>query len=200
MEIRSKYCQKIGVALGTWFLNLEDIKKKGISINRMEFVIGDLYTSDAVKGCNRFYLTKDKSLLYKSSASGDYSILLGGNWRYELIVDSTTGLCVKFQSFLDELKVSHRNLFLPKSKPRRVFFIGDEVLFSGEGCHYYPFFDKSYWDKRKCILCIGNPNIVGEAVEFTPQATMVVRNGQIVCLYLELKDTVHRLGDCILFD
>lgn len=43
--------------------------------------------------------------MYQSIIDGDYSILLGGNWRFELIVDSSTGLCVKFQSLLDELKV-----------------------------------------------------------------------------------------------
>ena len=95
--------------------------KNHISMNRMEFMIGDLYDSDSAKDRNGFYLAGDKSLMYQSTIDGDYSILLGGNWRFELIVDSFTGLCVKFQSFLDELKVLHKPLVLPESKSRRVF-------------------------------------------------------------------------------
>ena len=72
-------------------------------------MIGDLYDSDSAKDRNEFYLAKDKSLMYQSIIDGDYSILLGGNWRFELIVDSSTGLCVKFQSLLDELKVLYKH-------------------------------------------------------------------------------------------
>ena len=95
--------------------------KNHIQMNKIEFMIGDLYDRDSVKDRNDFYLTEDRSLLYQSTTNGDYSILLGGNWRFELIVDSSTGLCIKFQSFLDELKVLHKPLVLPESKARRVF-------------------------------------------------------------------------------
>ena len=162
--------------------------QKNISMNRIEFVIGDFYSSDSVKDENFFYLTKDKSLLYKTTINGDYSILLGGNWRFELIVDSSTGLCIKFQSFLDELKVLHKPLMLPESKARRVFINSDEMLYPGEGCHYHPFVNRAYWDERKKILCIGNPDEVGEVVEFTPYITMVVKRCQLVCIYLNLNN------------
>lgn len=129
--------------------------KNHIQMNKIEFMIGDLYDRDSVKDRNDFYLTEDRSLLYQSTTNGDYSILLGGNWRFELIVDSSTGLCIKFQSFLDELKVLHKPLVLPESKARRVFIKSGEMLFPGEGCHYHPFSNKVYWDERKNILCIG---------------------------------------------
>ena len=87
--------------------------KNHIQMNKIEFMIGDLYDRDSVKGRNDFYLTEDRSLLYQSTTNGDYSILLGGNWRFELIVDSSTGLCIKFQSFLDELKFLHKPLVFP---------------------------------------------------------------------------------------
>ena len=160
--------------------------KNHIQMNKIEFMIGDLYDRDSVKDRNDFYLTEDRSLLYQSTTNGDYSILLGGNWRFELIVDSSTGLCIKFQSFLDELKVSHRTIDLPESTPKKIFFTSNDVLSPGGGCHYFPFENKVYWDERKSILCIGNPNIEGEVVEFVPQTISVIRNGQIVCLYLIL--------------
>lgn len=162
--------------------------KNHIPMNKIEFMIGDLYDSDSVKERNGFYLMKDRSLLYQSTTNGDYSILLGGDWRFELIVDSSTGLCVKFQSFLDELKVLHKPLVLPESKARRVFIKSDEMLYSGEGCHYHPFSNKVYWDERKNILCIGNPEAIGEVIEFAPHITMVVKRHQLLCLYLTLNN------------
>ena len=160
--------------------------KSHIKENKIEFVIGELYDIDSVNCINHFKLTGDGSLLYRPIKSGDYSILLGGNWRFELIVDSSTGVCIKFQSFLDELKVVRRTLDLPDAKARRVFIKRDEMLIPGEGCHYHPFSDKVYWDERKNILCIGNPESLGEAVEFAPHIIMVVKNGQLDCLYLNL--------------
>lgn len=159
-----------------------------IQMNRIQFMIGDLYDSDFVKDRNGFYLAEDKSLMYQSTIDGDYSILLGGNWRFELIVDSFTGLCIKFQSFLDELKVLYKPLVLPESKARRVFVKSGEKLYPREGCHYHPFVNKAYWDEKKNILCIGNPNMVGEAIEFAPHIIMVVKRYQLVCLYLNLNN------------
>ena len=162
--------------------------KKNIPMNQLYFIIGDMYDSDSAKVSNSFCLTKDRSLLYQSTMNGDYSILLGGNWRFELIVDSSTGLCIKFQSFLDELKVLHRALVLPESKSRRVFIKSDEVMFPGEGCHYHPYSSDVYWDERNNILCIGNPEVLGEVIEFTPNIFLVVKNNQLYCLYLTLSN------------
>lgn len=162
--------------------------KNHIQMNKIEFAIGDFYERDSVKSRNEFFLTKDRSLLYQSTSNGDYSILLDGNWRFELIVDSSTGLCIKFQSLLDELKVIHKPLALPESKARRVLIKTDEMLFSGEGCHYHPFLNKVYWDERKKILCIGNPESIGEAIEFTPHIIMVLKSHQLHCLYLNLNN------------
>ena len=160
--------------------------KNHIPINRIEFIVGDTYNSDSAKHRNHFYLAEDKSLMYQSTKAGDYSVLLAGNWRFELVVDSYTGLCIKFQSLLDELKVLHQSLLLPESKAKRVFIKSDEMLYPGGGCHYHPFVNKAYWDSRKNILCIGDPYVIGEAIEFAPYTTMVVKKRQLVCLYLEL--------------
>lgn len=162
--------------------------KPYIHISKINFLIGDSYSNELSKNKNGFYLTQDKSLLYQSTTKGDYSILLGGNWRFELIVDSSTALCVKFQCFLDELKASRKSLILPKSNAKNVIIRSDDKLFSGEGCHYYPFEDNAHWDESKKILCIGNPDSIGEAVEFTPGITVVLKNHQLVCLYLKLNN------------
>lgn len=53
----------------------------------MEFIIGDSVVFNLKEDEFDFYLEKDKSLMYTKNA-GDYSVLLGGNWRFELIVDS----------------------------------------------------------------------------------------------------------------
>lgn len=50
--------------------------KNHIQMNKIEFMIGDLYDKDSVKDRNDFYLTEDRSLLYQSTTNGDYSILL----------------------------------------------------------------------------------------------------------------------------
>lgn len=175
------------MALGTWFLN----NKKKIStnidalMNRIRFVVGDSILLDKHESNGDFFLTKDKSLLYNKS-SGDYSILLGGNWRFELIIDSSTGLCVKVQCFLDELSVTHTMLELPRSSPKSVYVTSDEPLSPACGCHYLPFEDIAFWDPQKHLLCIGNPYSAGQAVEFTNKTIAIIENGKLMCVYLSL--------------
>ena len=81
------------MALGAWFLNSKkDKKKECVSTNKMYFYIGDSKFCRFKSFNSSFYLAEDSSLLY-DGLQGDYSVLLGGNWRFELIVDSETGLC-----------------------------------------------------------------------------------------------------------
>lgn len=175
------------MALGTWFLN----NKKKSNINReisteqIAFAIGNNISLDEQYFKDDFLLTKDKSLLY-SKSSGDYSVLLGGNWRFELIIDSSTGLCMKIQCFLDELNVSYTVLELPKSQRKSVYITSDEPLSPACGCHYFPFRDAAYWDSQKYILCIGSPNSAGEAVEFSNKTIAVIEKEKLMCVYLVL--------------
>ncbi len=164
-----------------------------ITLNKIEFVIGDFYAESSNSNTNSFCLANDSSLLYQSAIYGNYSILLGGNWRFELIVDSHTCLCIKFQSFLDGMKVLHQPLLLPESKARKVFVKSNDAMHPGEGCHYHPFTNVVCWDDKKKILCIGNPESNGEAIEFVPNATMVIKNHQLLCIYLELSN-ISNLG------
>lgn len=163
-------------------------KRQKTDNKNMSFFVGNSYSNVAVGRYNRFYLTKDKALLYTSKVFGDCNVLLGGNWRFEIIIDSETGLCVKFQSYLDEVQVSHRNIELPESKAKKLFFKSSDMLNEGESCHYCPFEDKVYWDDKTKILCIGNPNMQGEAVEFSPQTVAIIENGQLLSIYLDLNN------------
>lgn len=176
------------MALGTWFLNRsrKNLVDQNILKGNGTFVIGN----DKLLNQNfDFCLAKDKSLLYPK-ANGDYSILLGGNWRFELIVDSTTGLCQKFQIFLDGIKVIHASLVLPKSKSRDLYYESNEALSPTEGCHYFPFINSAIWDDKNHILCIGNPISDGDAVEFRHKTIAIINNGQLECIYLVLDSII----------
>lgn len=75
-------------------------------MSKINFIIGDTkYCQINIFNYN-FYIAEDNSLLY-NGLHGDYSVLLGGNWHFELIVDSFTGLCTQMQSFLNELEVTY---------------------------------------------------------------------------------------------
>ena len=139
-----------------------------------------------------FYLAKDKSLMYTKS-TGDYSVYLGGNWRFELIVDSATGVCQKFQSFLGKLNPKNKPLILPQAKKSSLIFVSDELT-PFDGCRYSPFDDKAFWDYENRILCIGNPDASGDAVEFTPKTIAVIRNERLECMYLLLDSIAEDLS------
>ncbi|MBO4988929.1 MAG: hypothetical protein J6D37_01220 [Clostridia bacterium] len=133
-----------------------------------------------------FYLAEDKSLLYNKSG-GDFSILLGGNWRFELMADSSTGKCVKYQSLLAKLRFQESVLCLPTSKRGEVFFKSNDELMYSSGCHYLPFEDKVYYDREKQIMCIGMKDRDGCAIEFTEGIIAVINNQQLLAIYLNLK-------------
>ena len=137
-----------------------------------------------------FYIDADSSLLYKG-LQGDFSVLLGGNWRFELIVDSQTGLCTHMQSFLKNLEVTAADLELPDSVEKDLYFICENSRESGGGCHYYPFTNMTFWDAKKKILCYGDPVSEGEAVEFTPKTIAIIKEAQLKSMYLVL-DCVNR--------
>lgn len=181
------------MALGSWFLkNKKGVPMQNITETKMEFVIGDTkYCKMNTADC-RFYIAEDTSLLY-DGLHGDYSVLLGGNWRFELIVDSYTGLCTQMQSFLNKLEVTHTALKLPKSQHKDLYFVGEESLEPGCGCHYFPFANKAFWDEEKKILCYGDTNSDGEAVEFTSKTIAVIKNKRLMCVYLVLDNINEKI-------
>ena len=175
------------MALGSWFLNhemekQEENEKKG----RMFFSIGEPKYCRFIPSDSTFYLADDSSLLYNNGLQGDYSVLLGGNWRFELIVDSQTGLCIHMQSYLNKLEVTAASLDLPDSIVKDLYFVSENPLEKGCGCHYHPFINMAFWDEKKKILCYGDPYSKGEAVEFTPKTIAIIKDAQLKSMYLVL--------------
>lgn len=176
------------MALGAWFLN----NKKGNSMknvekSEMDFIIGDSKYCQHNTSDYHFYIAEDTSLLY-NGMHGDYSVLLGGNWRFELIVDSFTGLCTHVQSFLKKLEVTYTTLELPKYESKDLYFAKEGSLEPGGGCHYFPFANKAFWDARGRTLCYGDPNSKGDAVEFTSKTIAIIDKKRLMCVYLLLDD------------
>lgn len=136
-----------------------------------------------------FVLADDTSLLYRNGLGGDYSVLLGGNWRFELIVDSRTGLCAHMQSFLDSLQAQDARLELPDAAAGDLYFAAERPLEPGGGCRYHPFADRAFRDRERKILCFGDPFGEGEAVEFTPETIAVVRENRLISVFLNLSRT-----------
>lgn len=155
--------------------------------DKMAFVIGDTKYCQIQPADCHFYMTEDSSLLY-NGLRGDYSVLLGGNWRFELLVDHSTGLCTQIQSFLHKLEVTCVPLELPKAERKDLYFTRRAALEPGCGCHYFPFQRNAFWDKENRILCFGDPHSNGKAVEFTPKIIAVIDHKQLMCVYLILDD------------
>lgn len=132
-----------------------------------------------------FSIKNDKSLLY-SIKGGDFSILLGDDWRFELNVDGNTGKCINIQGLLIGL-IENTNLEIPKKVTGNLFFCSDEQLISGTGCQYSPFESKVFYDPKKQILCIGKKDITGTAIEFADKIVAVILNGDLKAIYLNLK-------------
>ena len=179
------------MALGSWFLiREEDKQEKNGKICNMYFAIEDPKYCRLIPPDSTFYLADDSSLLY-NGLQGNFSVLLGGNWRFELIVDSQTGLCTHMQSFLKKLEVTAANLDLPDSTKKDLYFVGEKPLEPGCGCHYHPFNNMAFWDEKKKILCYGDPCSKGEAVEFTPKTIAIINDTQLKSMYLVL-DCIDR--------
>lgn len=151
----------------------------------MHFYIGEPKYRSIIPHDSTFYIADDTSLLY-TGLDGDYSVLLGGNWRFELVVDSQTGFCTHIQSFLKNLEVTDANLDLPNAVCKDLYLADESSLEPGGGCHYLPFDNMAFWDIKKKVLCFGDPGYKGEAVEFTPKTIAVVKDNQLKSVFLNL--------------
>ena len=174
------------MALGSWFLNNQmDKQRKYAETGKMLFSIEGTKYCRFIPPDSSFFLAKDSSLLYRG-LQGDFSVFLGGNWRFELIVDSHTGLCTHIQSYLKKMEVKARSLDLPDSIVRDLYFVSSNTLEHGGGCHYHPFLNMAFWDGMKKLLCFGDPNSKGEAIEFTPKTIAIIKDAQLKSMYLVL--------------
>lgn len=131
-----------------------------------------------------FSLEDDKSLLY-SIKGGDFSVLLGDDWRFELNVDSNTGKCINIQGLLVGL-IKDTDLEVPKKVIGELFFCNDELT-PGTGCQYFPFKSGVFYDSKKQILCIGEKDTKGMSIEFADKIIAVIENEDLKAIYLDLK-------------
>ncbi len=131
-----------------------------------------------------FSLMKDCSLLY--STGGNFTILLGGDWRFELNVDSATGRCINFQGTLIG-DIQEKNLKIPTYYKGDLFFCYEGKLLIGSGYHYHLIDDCAYYDSIQKILCVGNPYLTGTAIEFTDKTVAVICDNILIAIYLDLK-------------
>ncbi len=155
----------------------------------MKFDVGDKYYIDDMN-LSCFKLCVDSSLLYNNYLDdfSIYNISLGGNWRFQLIVDSNTGRCVKFESYLNGMVIKKSSVSIAESERRKLYFLTDEKMQMGSGCYYVPFSNEVCYDETKKILCFGNRNAIGVAIEFAPKIIAVVNDGDLKCIYLLLND------------
>lgn len=138
--------------------------------------------------CNTgfFSIMKDGSLLYSTQGEA-FTILLGGDWRFELNVDYNTGKCISFQGVLTG-NIQEKALQIPSHYKGDLFFCYDNKLLIGSGCHYLSIDNHAYYDSIRKILCVGNPYSNGIAIEFTDKIIAVVCNNILAAIYLDLKD------------
>ena len=170
------------MALGTRFLKNND---GNMQKQKMIFRVEDAKYRVLIPSENNFLLADDSSLLYEGLC-GDYSVLVGGNWRFELVVDTQTGLCTQIRCFLQQMDVTGADLVLPKSEEKDLFFCSDIGIVAGGGCLYYPFRNSIFWDEKKRILCYGDPNAEGQTISFIPQVYAIIDSGQLKCIFMDL--------------
>lgn len=158
------------------------MKKESVKQKKMQFK----YTIK--ENCNTgfFSIMKDCSLLY-STKGGNFTISLGGDWRFELNVDSNTGKCINFQGTLTG-NIQEKNLKIPSYRKGDLFFCHEDELLIGSGCHYLCIDDHAYYDPIQKVLCVGNPSLNGVAIEFTDGTIAVICDNILVAIYLDLKD------------
>ena len=138
--------------------------------------------------CNTgfFSLKKDGSLLY-STKGGDFTILLGGDWRFELNIDIATRRCINFHGTLIG-NIQERKLEIPSYRKGDLFFDYEGKFLAGSGCHYLCIDNHAYYDSIQKVLCVGNPCLSGVAIEFTDRIIAVLCDNILVAIYLDLKD------------
>ncbi len=153
-----------------------------------------------VKGS--FVLGDDTSLAFESAHVSDYGVYIAGNWRFELGVDASSGRCICLTAFMSQLTAKKRALELPDASDGSLIFGSDSM---GSGlCDYAGSPDNSvYFDPAEKILCVGDPDALGESVRFCENIFATVSDERLIALYLDLSglrsapDSGITLSDCI---
>lgn len=137
-----------------------------------------------------FSIMADHSLLY-STQGGNFSVLLGGDWRFELNVDGNTGRCINFQGTMIG-DIQEKDMEIPSHHKGDVFLYRKDKFLIGSGCQYPFIEDHAYYDSIHKILCVGNPYSNGTAIEFADKTVAVICNNTLIAMYLDLKDACKK--------
>ena len=135
-----------------------------------------------------FCLAENTSLLYSKGKPGDFGVYLAKNWRFELKFDAKTGECVDFTGFMSKLTAKESKLNVPDAVPRKLICKSDNMD-AGKMCYSTSPSNSVHYDCTKKILCIGDPEAAGEAIEALDKTVFVLDNGSISAVYLILDNT-----------
>ena len=175
---------------------------------RLKTATAQNYTAEFTRGkprpdsADHFYFTDDTSLLHSTTLGGDVSVYLDGLPRFEIVVDSATGICVYIQAYLNQLRVKSTDLRIPDFRKNYLIFSSDDLSTS----YYLSKADQFFIDLKRHILCFGNPEAVGKSTEFCDKAVAITNNGDLECIYMNLEDVFNepeaweRLVNCLVID
>lgn len=142
-------------------------------------------------------MENDTSILFEEIAEEkfelDYTISLGADPRVIMDLSCETGRCGPLRCFLGGVKIVEKALVLPESKTGELYFVDDEKMTKYSGSMYLPFEDSCYYDETKNILCFGNPDLQGIAIEFVSNTYAVIYEGKITSVFMivsSLKDKI----------
>lgn len=132
-------------------------------------------------------VSQDTSVYFEESDmefQSGYTISLGGNWRYLIEVSYKTGRCEEFSCFLEGADVLEKGLRIPKHREGGLYFVDDEEMTRGSGTMYFPFENKCYYDVNSGILCVGNPYLEGEVIEFASNTFAAVFDNKLTAVFM----------------
>jgi hypothetical protein len=128
------------------------------------------------------YLSNELSFDMEPSVKGIGNYILINN--IELVVDEN-GVVVFLSGLCPHTNWTKTNLMLPDCK-KGVLKLEDELK-SGFSYRLNDFDWPVYADDAKGWVCIGNPENLGQAIEFLPGCVAVIEYGNLVALWLKPK-------------
>lgn len=139
------------------------------------------------RGCCRYILSENTTLSSLGCDEGGFGVYVAGNWRFELKVDPETGECFGFSGFMSKLTAKSAEISVPEAESKTLI-CKSEKLGEGSGCYCSCPNNSVLYDLKKKILCIGDPDAKGDAIEFLDSTVAVLANGRLCCIYLMLEN------------
>lgn len=137
------------------------------------------------------YMTEDTSILFESNSeieTGlDYTVSLGGNSRFLIDLSHNTGRCGKMRCFMDGQSVFLRKLNIPENNKGKLYFLSDEEMTAYSGEMYFPFKNMCYYDEKNSVICLGNPDLQGDTIEFLSNTFAVIGGDKLSAIFMKVK-------------